>query len=105
VEDFLHINLGNVLTIIAFIVGGLAFVYTLRSDIEVHAQRIQMIADRFGIVEVKMERLSEVVVALARQEERLLAMDQRMLAQGARIDDLSRRLGIESNRKRDTDRG
>ena len=90
--DFLQINLGNVLTIVAFFVGGTGFVYTLRSDIKIHADRMAAMSDRFGVVEIKMERLSEVVVSLARQEERMTAMDQRMLLQGQRIDEVNKRL-------------
>jgi len=85
VDDFFHVNLGNVLTIVAFFVGGLAFVYTLRGDVRMQAGRLESL-------EREVVKMRDVLVQIARQEERLTAMDQRMLLQGQRLDDLNKRL-------------
>jgi hypothetical protein len=83
--DFLTINLGNVLTILTFIAGGLGFVYTIRADVKVTSLRL-------AAVEQELAQLRNVVVQIARQEERMNAMDQRMLFQGKRIDDYFNRV-------------
>ena len=84
-ENFLSFNLGNVITIISFIVGGIMFVNTIRKDVSYQGERLTNIED-------EMKKMRDVMVSIARQEERMSAMDQRMLSQGARIDDVIRRL-------------
>ena len=80
-QDFMQFNLGHLLTIAAFLIGGISFVFTIKSD-------VARISDRMSPVEAELIKLREVIVGLARQEERINAMDQRMLAQGKRFDDL-----------------
>ena len=70
------ISVGNLLTILAFLVGGIGFVYTIRSDVGAQGRRL-------GAVESELRKLSEILVALGRQDERLNAIDRR-------IDDLRR---------------
>jgi hypothetical protein len=84
-ENFLSFTLGNAVTIISFIVGGIMFVNTIRKDVSFQGTRLTNIED-------EVKKMREVIISIARQEERLSAMDQRMLSQGARIDDLIRRL-------------
>jgi hypothetical protein len=83
--DFLNFNLGNLLTIITFIIGGLGFVYTIRADVKVTSVRL-------SAVEKELSELRRVVVDIARQEERLNAIDQRMIMQGQRLDDTNRKV-------------
>jgi len=82
VEEFLRVNLGNVLTIITFLTGGVYFVSTIKGSVEAQGARLTNVED-------ELHEIRNVVVAMARQEERMNAMDQRMLAQGARIDKLN----------------
>jgi len=84
-ENFLSFNLGNLVTIVSFIVGGIMFVNTIRKDVSYQGERLTNI-------EEEMKKMREVIISIARQEERMSAMDQRMLSQGARIDDVIRRL-------------
>jgi hypothetical protein len=84
-ENFLSFTLGNAVTIVSFIVGGIMFVNTIRKDVSYQGERLTNIED-------EMKKMREVIISIARQEERMSAMDQRMLSQGARIDDLIRRL-------------
>jgi hypothetical protein len=83
--DFLNFNLGNLLTIITFIIGGLGFVYTIRADVKITSVRL-------SAVEKELSELRRVVVDIARQEERLNAIDQRMIMQGQRLDDTNRKV-------------
>ena len=70
------ISIGNLLTILAFLVGGIGFVYTIRSDVRAQGLRLDA-------VESGLRKLSEILIALGRQDERLNAIDRR-------IDDLRR---------------
>jgi K+/H+ antiporter YhaU regulatory subunit KhtT len=60
----LTVNLGNLLTIISFLVGGVTFVYAIRSD-------VKTIQARLMLVEEELDQLTGVLVSLARQDERL----------------------------------
>jgi len=84
-DSFLSVNLGNLLTIFAFLVGGLSFVYTIKGDVRLTGIRISNI-------EEEMSELRKVVVTMARQEERISSMDQRLLSQGQRIDAQGQRI-------------
>lgn len=65
------ISIGNLLTILAFLVGGIGFVYTIRSDVGAQGQRLDA-------VESELRKLGEILIALGRQDERLTAMDRRI---------------------------
>jgi hypothetical protein len=80
----LTVNLGNVLTIIAFLTGGLGFVYTVRGKVEA-------IAFRLLSFENEIRRLTDILVVQGRQEERMNAMDARLASQGTRLDDVTAR--------------
>ncbi len=78
-EQFLAVNLVSILQLISFIGGGIWIVSSMKS-----VQQNQSI--RIEAVEKELFELRKVIVAIARQEERMTAMDQRMLAQGSRLD-------------------
>jgi len=78
-SEFLHFTFGNAVTILSFFVGMVVFAYTIKGDVKAQFHRL-------GSIETELTELRKIVVALARQEERLTAMDQRMLVQGQRID-------------------
>ncbi len=81
-SEFLRFILSNAVTAISLFVGMIAFAYTIKGDIKTHFHRL-------GSIEVELVELRKIVVALARQEERLTAMDQRMLSQGQRLDNIN----------------
>lgn len=78
-DSFLQVNLGQILQVVIILLGIGMMYQSIKDSLKHHDERL-----------VKMEReVSEVrgvMVMLARQEERYNAMDQRMLAQGTRID-------------------
>jgi hypothetical protein len=96
-EEFFHISLGNILTIITFLVGGLGFAYTVRNDVRIATLRIEA-------MEEDVHELRKTIVELARQEERMRSLDQRLLAQGVRLDQVVNRLDGVLNRERDLER-
>jgi hypothetical protein len=81
-ENFFTVNLGNVLTIAAFLTGGLAFVYTMRSDLSLQAQRLTLMqelnAARLGTLEAEIRTLRDVLVDMARHATRLDLMEAQM---------------------------
>jgi hypothetical protein len=81
-EQFLAVNLVSIVQLVAFVGGGIWIVSAMKSVQEIQSQRLER-------VEQELFQLRNVVVDLARQSERLNAMDQRMLSQGKRLDRLA----------------
>lgn len=54
--------------------------------------------DRMGKIEDNLDKLTTVMVAQARHEERMNSFDQRMLAQSSRFDDFVRQQGDTGDR-------
>lgn len=79
------INFGHFLTIIVLGAGGIGFVYTMRG-------RIDALGERLGNTESELRKLVELQVAQGRHDERINAMDTRLVAQGQRIDETIARL-------------
>jgi len=82
VEQFLSVNLLSIIQLITFIGGGIWVVSAMKSIQTMQSKRLEA-------MENELYKLRDVVVSLARQEERLNAMDQRMLYQGSRLDRLT----------------
>lgn len=81
------VNLGNLLTIIAFLVGGTSFIQIMKGQ-------VSYLASRLEVVEVELKKLSEILVKLGRQDERLTAMDKRVMAIENDLRDLRRGKGF-----------
>lgn len=71
---------------------GLAFVYKMQGKIDNMSVRLM-------VLEEKLEKLIEVLVQQGRHEERIASLDQRLLAQGIRFDDLSKRFNTLADAK------
>jgi hypothetical protein len=65
------VNLGTVLSFFGFVIGGLGVVFTLRTQ-------VTALADRMGSVEAELKKMSDVLVELGRQDERMSSMDRRL---------------------------
>lgn len=78
-DQFLQVNLGQILQVVALLLGIGMMYQSLKDGLKSHDERL-------GKVEQKVSSIEGVMISLARQEERMTAMDQRMLAQGTRID-------------------
>lgn len=79
------INLGNLLSIGVMIASVTLVLGMLRS-------KVMDLGDRMRAMEENMKQLVQVLVQQGRHEERMSAIDGRMLAQGQRIDDLTRKI-------------
>jgi hypothetical protein len=85
------INFGHFLTIIVLGGGGIGFVWTIRG-------RVDALSERMLSLEYETKKLVDVLIAQGRQDERLTAMDQRMVAQGRRLDELAARFNRTSDK-------
>lgn len=85
------VSVGNILTMVGFFGGGLLFVLTMRAD-------IKLISQRLTEVEKDLSQITNVIVEIARQSERLTAQDRRM-------NDISNRLFRVETRMRMTGDG
>ena len=83
--ESLGIRIGDVLTIIAFLGGGVGFVYTIRGRVDALSQQV------IGM-QLELKKLVDIMVMQGRHEERIDAIDQRLLAQGKRTDELATRV-------------
>src|SRR5262245_51920116 len=99
------VPLVNLVTLI-FISGGALFVIrqktidlgialeTIKKDLGIDISEVkESMGDRMGRIEDNLEKLTVVTVNQARHDERLNALDQRLLGQGQRMDDFIRQQG------------
>lgn len=86
------INLGHIFTMLSFIIVGSGVVYTM-------VGRIEGMSGRLRVLEEDIKTLITVLIQQGKQEERMTAMDLRMVNQAARLDDLTRRYNDKLNNK------
>lgn len=82
--DWFVNNVGNIISIIGMFAVGIGFLYSMKD-------KIDNMSTRLLVLEGELKKLIDVLIAQGRQEERIAALDQRMVAQGIRLDDLSKR--------------
>jgi hypothetical protein len=86
----LAVSLGDVITASAFVVSGVVAVLTIRNSVGVLTTRVELTDEanqsRFDRIEVQISKLANVVVDIANMGGRLNVTDERMLAQGKRVD-------------------
>lgn len=85
------ISIGAILNIIAFIVVGTGFVYTMRD-------RMESLSNRLHVLEEDIKTLITILIQQGKQEERMTAMDARVANQGARLDDITRRFNDKTDK-------
>ena len=74
----LSINLGNLLTIASFLVGGTTFIVALRS-------MLRSLDERMVSVEGEIKKLTDILVKLAAYDERFKNYDERFLRNEADV--------------------
>ena len=74
------INLGHILTIVGLVSGGLVFVLTVRSDVNSIKATEGGVQRRLDAVEGDLRKITDVLVEIARQDERLNAHAARILS-------------------------
>lgn len=74
------INLGHILTFVGMVGGGFAAAIVLRGQ-------VTEIIHRVSLIERELEKMTEVLVAIGRQDEKVAALDRR-------IDEIQRRCAM-----------
>lgn len=90
----LTISLGNILTIIAFLAGGIAFVYSIKSDTKIADLKYTMIATTMDDFKIEIKKLSDVVTQQALDNKRMDYIEDRQMSQGRRLDETEKRLNL-----------
>lgn len=90
----LTISLGNLLTIVAFLGGGMGFAYSIKSDTKITDLKYTMIAASIDDFKVEMKKLTEVVVQQALQSKRMDYLEERQTNQGQRLDEAIKRINL-----------
>ena len=88
-----NIDIGNMLTIAAFLIGGILFVAQVRG-------RVDTLSSRMLAVEGEVKQLVAVLVQQGRHEERMAAHESQLSAQGRRLDQTIERLNRFIDEKR-----
>lgn len=78
------VNLSSIISIVGMLCIGIGFLYTTRDKLDNMAKRLETL-------EEDLKKLIDVLIQQGKQEERINALDQRMVAQGIRLDDLTKR--------------
>jgi hypothetical protein len=90
----LTISLGNILTVLAFLLGGVAFAYSIKSDTKIIDIKYTMIAAQIDDFKEEVKKLAEVVTQQALQTKRMDYLEDRQSAQGLRLDEVTKRLNL-----------
>jgi len=89
-------NLGNIIQIFVIVAGGIYFVWEMRTQLKLLRQSQDNIHDRLEKMDTEIENLAKVTIEMARQDERMAAMEQRvgdrLAAMDGRIQELSVRI-------------
>jgi hypothetical protein len=72
------IKVGDLLTVVAILLGGLGFLWTMRGELNMLAQKLQLQSEDLRMQSTKLEKLAEVITLQAVQSERLNQMDRRI---------------------------
>jgi hypothetical protein len=88
------INLGNLLTIVAFIGGGVAFLYTIKADTKIADLKYTIIVANIDDFKLEMKNLTKVVTEQALQSNRMDYLEERQASQGKRLDEAVTRINL-----------
>ena len=83
----LSINLGNLLTIASFIIGGVVFIMSMRNMLSLIELRLKALETSNENQNIEIKKLSDILVTLGKYEERFLRIE-------GMIDDLRHGRGI-----------
>lgn len=90
----LTINLGNLLTIIAFIGGAIALATSIKSDMKVADLKYTIITATMDDFKQDIKKLAEVITQQALDSKRMDYVEERQMSQGKRLDEAEKRLNL-----------
>ena len=74
------INVGSLVTLIGFLIGGISIAIRIRDDVHSMAARENRNGERLDSLEREMRALADATLAIARQDERMNAYEHRLSA-------------------------
>jgi hypothetical protein len=83
-----QIDLGHMVILIGYVVTAIGFVYGMRGQVHRIGDRMDGFLERMAAVEGEMKKLTDIAVALARYDERILAMTTRLNLMDKRWEEL-----------------
>ena len=83
-----NIDLGHIVTLVGTIATAIGFVFGMRAQVERIGDRMDGFLERMAAVESEMQKLTDIAVALARYDERILAMTTRLNLMDKRWEEL-----------------
>ncbi len=83
-----QIDLGHVVTLLGYIATAIGFVYGMRAQVQRIGDRMDGFVERMAAIESEMRKLTDIAVALARYDERILAMTTRLNLMDKRWEEL-----------------
>jgi hypothetical protein len=98
-ESFFHINIGAVIEIVTLLLSIGGVIWAFRGRLDNISSNVRDATKRLTDVEVEMKQMTTVLVALGRQDERMNAIDARMLLSGQRFDELVSRFNKFTDNK------
>lgn len=93
------VNLGNLLTILSFLVGGIYFVMNVRSQNLVLENKFTVVEAQIEDSKIELKKVNDILVRMATSDARLEHVEQRQLAQGKRLDETIARLNLWLDKK------
>jgi hypothetical protein len=89
-----QIDLGHLMILIGYVATAIGFVYGMRGQVHRIGDRMDGFVERMAAVETEMKKLTDIAVALARYDERILAMTTRLNLMDKRWEELRQRQGL-----------
>lgn len=94
----LTINISHIIAVLAMIGAGFGFVMMIQRRLDAQSNRLTTLDHSLTQIAAETQNdirnLSQVIVTQARHDERITAMDLRMISQGRRLDDAVRRMNV-----------
>lgn len=81
------VTMGNVLQIVAMLLGGLYFVWIMEKKISILALTQTNFSNKLIEIETEVKNITRITVEMAIQNERLVALDKRLNELSIRIED------------------
>ena len=91
------VSLGNLLTILSILAGGIGFAYSIKSDTKITDLKYTIISANIDDFKVEMKKLTEVVTQQALQNKRMDYIEERQMSQGKRLDEAEKRMNLYAN--------
>jgi hypothetical protein len=83
-----QIDLGHVINLAGYVATAIGFIYGIRSQVDRIGDRMDGFLERMAAVESEMKKLTDIAVALARYDERILAITTRLNLMDKRWEEL-----------------